>query len=166
MASWKWEKSLFHVTLHENGCLCGWWVRIWIGAGSEPFAIGAGSGPLVLKNAWICFRTSFSWVGNSPSLQTHLFCENLRKCHQTRDSTNGLFSAVLMRHDLHVADCSYLPWNEAYKDSLPVSSLLLLMRSWEGMPNERHFWAESFIKQGFCSKMLCLHCFMLPICWL
>ncbi len=35
-ASWKWEKSLFQVTLHENGCLSGWWVRIWIGAGGEP----------------------------------------------------------------------------------------------------------------------------------
>ncbi len=23
------------VTLHENGCLNGWWVRIWIGAGGE-----------------------------------------------------------------------------------------------------------------------------------
>ena len=27
----------FHVTLHENGSLCGWWVRIWTGAGREPF---------------------------------------------------------------------------------------------------------------------------------
>ncbi len=26
----------FHVTLHENGSLCGCWVRIWTGAGREP----------------------------------------------------------------------------------------------------------------------------------
>jgi hypothetical protein len=71
--------------------------------------------PLVLINAWISFRTSFSWVGNNPSLQTHLLCENQRKCHHTCNSTEGLFSAVLMRHDLHVADPSYLPWNEAYE---------------------------------------------------
>ncbi len=26
----------FHVTLHENGSLCSWWVRIRTGAGKEP----------------------------------------------------------------------------------------------------------------------------------
>jgi hypothetical protein len=26
----------FHVTLHENGSLNGWWVRIWLGTGGEP----------------------------------------------------------------------------------------------------------------------------------
>ena len=26
----------FQVTLSENGLLCGWWVRIWTGAGREP----------------------------------------------------------------------------------------------------------------------------------
>ena len=26
----------FQVTLHENGSLCGWWVRIWTGAGRQP----------------------------------------------------------------------------------------------------------------------------------
>ena len=26
----------FQVTLRENGLLCGWWVRIWTGAGSQP----------------------------------------------------------------------------------------------------------------------------------
>ncbi len=33
------ENSFFftcHVTLHKNGCLNGWWVRILIGAGREP----------------------------------------------------------------------------------------------------------------------------------
>ncbi len=69
--------------------------------------------PLVLKNAWICFRTSFSWVGNNPSVQIHLFCKNWGKCHWTCDSSYGLFSAVLMRCDLHVADPSYLQCNEA-----------------------------------------------------
>ncbi len=104
----------------------------------------------MLKNAWIDFRTSFSGVGNNPSLQTHLFCENQRKCHQMSqcDSPDGLFSAVLMRHDLHVADCSYLPWNEAYKHSLSLSSLLFMM-NWDGIPNELHFFAEIFTVE-FC----------------
>ena len=32
----KMRKVTFQVTLHKNGSLCGWWVRIWIGAGGEP----------------------------------------------------------------------------------------------------------------------------------
>jgi hypothetical protein len=35
-ASWKCEQSPFQVTLHENGSLNGWWMKIWIGAGKEP----------------------------------------------------------------------------------------------------------------------------------
>ena len=31
-------------------------------------------------------------------------------------------------------------------------------------PNGRHFLAEIFIKQWFCSKLLCLLCCMLPTC--
>jgi hypothetical protein len=53
----------------------------------------------------------------------------------TGDSTNGLFSAVLMRNNLHVADRSYLPWNEACIHSLHLSSHLLSMPSWEDKPN-------------------------------
>ncbi len=35
-ASWKWQQSLFQVTLHENGSLYGQWPRTWAGAGGEP----------------------------------------------------------------------------------------------------------------------------------
>ncbi len=85
----------------------------------------------MLKSAcqWICFRTSFSWVRINPSLQIHLFCENWRKCFQTWNLTYGLFSSVLIRHDLHVADS--LPWNKACKHSLSLSSLLVSMPCWE-----------------------------------
>ncbi len=124
----------------------------------------------MLKNSWICFRTSFSCVGSNPSLQIHLFCEIQRKCHQACYSTNGLFSAVLMRNNLHVADHSYLTWNEfneaAYKHSLPLSSHLLSMPCLEGKPNRQHVFAEIFIKQEFFWKILCLHSFMLPECGL
>jgi len=86
----------------------------------------AGS-PLMLMNVRICFRTSFSFICNNPSLQISSFGGNRGKCNRTCDPTDGLFSSVLMRQDLHVADSSYLPWNEAYEHSLSLSSLLLLM---------------------------------------
>ena len=90
----------------------------------------AGS-PLMLMNAWICFRTSFSFVCNNPSLAPQIcsFGGNRGKCNQTCDPTDGLFSSVLMRQDLHVADSSYWPWNEAHEHSLSLSSHLLLMPS-------------------------------------
>ena len=146
------------MTLHENGSLCGWWVRIsgWTGSGREPSHAG--------KNAWICFRTSFSWVGNNLSLQIRSFGENRGKCNRTCKPTNGFFSSALMRQDLHVADSSYLPWNEAYAHSRSLSSLLLSMPCWEGKPNGRHFFAEIFIKSWFCSKKLCLLRCMLSAC--
>ncbi len=72
----------------------------------------------VLKNAWICFRTLFSWVGNNPSVQIHLFCKNQRKCNQTWNPTWWRISIVLIKQDLNVTDSSHLPWNEAYNHSL------------------------------------------------
>ncbi len=92
-------------------------------------------------------------------VQTRIYCFAI-SCPGWQDSR----CAVLMRHSLHVADSCYLPWNEAYRHSLSLSSLLLLMRCWEGMPNERHFFTKKNIKQGFCSKILCLLCFMLSTC--
>ena len=52
-----------------------------------------------------------------------------------------------MRQDLHVADSSYLPWNEAYDHSLSLSSHLFLVPCYEGEPNVRHFLADIFIKR-------------------
>jgi hypothetical protein len=57
----------------------------------------------------------------------------------TDDPTNGLFSAVLMRHNLHVADSSYLLWNELYKRSRSLASHLLLMHCLKG---KQHFFAK------------------------
>ena len=68
-----------------------------------------------------------------------------------------------MRQDLHVADSSYLPWNEAYEHSLSLSSLLFSMPCWEGETNERHFFAEMFIKRWFYSEKLCLLCCILSV---
>jgi hypothetical protein len=49
---------------------------------------------------------------------------------ETLDPTDGLFSAALMNQNLSVADSSNLPWNEACKHSLTLSSLLLLIPCW------------------------------------
>ena len=122
----------------------------------------AGS-PFVLKNAWICLITSFSFVGNNPSLQIRSISENRGKCNRTCDPTDRLFSSVPMRQDLNVADSSYLPWYEANEHSLSLSSLLLSMPCWEGEPNARQFFAEIFIKRRFCFKKLCLLCWILSV---
>ena len=98
-------------------CVVGGW---------EPGRELAGS-PLMRKNAWICFRTSFSFVCNDPSLQICSFGGNRGKCNQQCYPTDGLFCSVLMKQDLLVADCSYLSWNEANEHSLSLSSHLLLM---------------------------------------
>ncbi len=97
--------------------------------GLEPVGI-----PLVLKNSWICFRTSSSLKGNNSSTQNHSICENRGDCNQTCELTNRVFSSALMRQDLLVADSIFLPRNEAYKHSLSRSSLLLSMPCWEGNP--------------------------------
>jgi hypothetical protein len=126
-------------------------------------AQGLAGSPLMRKNAWICFSTSFSFVCSNPSLQIRSFGGNRGKCNQQYDPTDGLFCSFLMRQDLHVADSSYLLWNEAYEHCLTLVSHLLLMPCWEGKPNERHFFADIFIKQWFCSKHLCRICCMLSV---
>ena len=122
---------------------------------------------LVLKNAFICLRASFSSVGNNPSLRIHSICENQARCYWNRnwmcDPTDEVFSSVLMRQDLLVANSSYLPWDEAYERSLALSSHLLLKPCWEGEPKQQQFLAEMFIKRQFWSEKMCRHCFMLSL---
>ena len=119
--------------------------------------------PSALKSAWICFITSFSFVGNNPSLQIRSFNGNRGKCNRTCYPNNGLFSSVPMSQDLHVADSAYFPWYEAYEHSLSLSSFLLSMPCWKGEPNARHFFAEIFIKRWFCSEKLCQLCCTLSV---
>ena len=98
-------------------------------------------------SAWICFRTSILVEGNNPPPQILSFDGNRGKCNRTRNATEPLFSSVLMRQDLRVADSSYLPWNEAYEHTLSLTSHLFLVPCYEGEPKERHFFAEMFIKR-------------------
>ena len=102
----------------------------------------------MLMNAWICFRTSILVEGNNPPLQIRSFGGNRGKCNRTRDDTEPLFSSVSMRQDLHVADSSYLPWNEAYDHSLSLSSHLFLVPCYEGKPKEKQFIADISLKDG------------------
>ena len=138
-----------------SGCVVDGW-----GSGQE-----LADSPLMLMNAWICFRTSiFKLVeGNNPPLQIRSFQVggNRGKCNRTRDDTEPLFSSVLMRQDLRVADSSYLPWNEAYDHSLSLSSHLFVVPCYEGEPNELHFFADIFIKRWFCTEKSCRICCML-----
>ncbi len=95
----------FHVTLHENGRLCGWGVRIWKGGDRE------------LPSAEECrlhlFHNIISWVWNNPPLHIHSFCENWAKCYWTCDPNDEVCSSVLPRQDLLVADSSYQRWYQA-----------------------------------------------------
>jgi hypothetical protein len=88
-------------------------VRIWIG----PFrpVQEALSCSLVLKSAWICFRTSFSLEGNNRSLQILGFWDYQR--------SNGHFSAFLtwMRQALHLIVHIYYGMN--LKNTLCLSHL-------------------------------------------
>ena len=77
-------------------CVVGGWESAQELAGSQ----------LMLKNAWICFSTSFSFVCSNPSLQIRSICGNRGKCNQQCYPTDGLFCSVLMRQDLRAADSS------------------------------------------------------------
>jgi hypothetical protein len=50
---------------------------------------------LMRKNAWLCFRTSSSFVGNNPSLQIHSFSEDRGKCNKTVNPSISDFSIIL-----------------------------------------------------------------------
>ncbi len=126
------------MTLRKNGCLGAWWVKIWIEAGREP---SCAEECLDLSQNIIHLSGEQSLTADSLS-EFHSFCRNGRKCYQTCNLTDGLFSAVLMRHNLHVADSSYFQWNESYNHTLSLASHLLLMPCWEGKPNGQHFFSE------------------------
>jgi hypothetical protein len=151
------EKSHFFTWLCTKLAVLTWMVGRW------EYGYELEGSPFVLKNVWIRFRTWFSWVGNNPSLQIHLFCANRGKYHRIWDSTYGLFSAVLMRNDVHVADCSYLPWNEAYKHSLPLPSHLLSMLAGKASPMGNSFSPKFSLNKDYVRKCCvyivscCLH---------
>jgi hypothetical protein len=50
---------------------------------------------LTLKNSWLCFRKSSSFVGNNPSLQIHSFSKDQGKCNKTGNPSMSDFSTIL-----------------------------------------------------------------------
>ncbi len=54
---------------------------------------------LMLKNAWLCFRISSSFVGNNPSLQIISFSEDRGKCNKTGIPSISNFSTILTSYN-------------------------------------------------------------------
>ena len=102
---------------------------------------------LMLKNAWLCFRISSSFVRNYPSLQIHSSSEDRGKCNKTGNPSISDFSTMLASHILILADNSYLPSDEAYRQllSLPCYNRLSTP-CYERKPDARHFFDKIFIK--------------------
>jgi hypothetical protein len=75
---------------------------------------------LMLKNAWLCFSISSSFVGNNPSLQIHLLCEDRGKCNKTGNPSISNFFSILTSDILVLADSSYLPSDEPYRQLLSL----------------------------------------------
>jgi hypothetical protein len=101
---------------------------------------------LMVKNAWLCFRISFSFVSNNPSLQTHSFSEDRGKGNKTGNPSISNFSTILTSHFLILADSSHLPSDEAYRQCLSLPCYRLSTPSYECKPKERHFIDKIFIK--------------------
>jgi hypothetical protein len=53
---------------------------------------------LMLKSAWLCFRTSSSFVGNNPSLQIPSFSEDRGKGNKIGSPSIINFSTILTSH--------------------------------------------------------------------
>ncbi len=101
---------------------------------------------LMLKNAWLCFRMSSSFVCNNPSLQIHSFSEDLGKCNKTVKSSISDFSTILTSYNRILAYNSHLPSDEAYRQRLSLPYYRFSTPCYECYPNARHFFDKIFIK--------------------
>jgi hypothetical protein len=102
---------------------------------------------LMLKNSWLCFRISSSFVGNNPSLQAHSFSEDRGKCNKTCNPSISDFSTNLTSDIPILADSSHLPSDEAYRQSLPLPCYRLSTPCYECKPNSRHFSMKFSLKR-------------------
>jgi hypothetical protein len=116
---------------------------------------------LMLKNAWLCFRISSSFVCNNPPLQIHSFSDNWGKCNKTGDPSISYFSTILTSDILILANSSYLP-----SPSHAISCYRLSTPCYECKPNTRHCFDKIFIKAWFCWGGICLICHMTSVGWL
>ncbi len=123
---------------------------------------------LMLKNAWLCFRISSSFVGNNPSLQIHSFSKDRGKCNKTCNPSISDFSTIMIltSHLLVLADSSHLPSDEAYRQRMYLPCYSISTPCYECKPNARHFFDKIFIKAWFCWGEMCLFCYMTSVGWL
>ena len=112
---------------------------------------------LMLKNAWLCFRMSSSFVCNNPSLQIHSFSEDRGKCNKTGNPSISDFSPILTSDTPILADGSHLRSDEAYRQYLSLSCYRLSTPCYECKPIARHCFDKIFIKAWFCWASGTLH---------
>ncbi len=118
---------------------------------------------LMVKNTWLCFRTSSSFVGNNPSLQIHSFSEDRGKCNRIGNPSISYCSTILTSQILILADSSYLPSDEAYRQRLSLPCYRLSTPRYVCRPNARIFFDKIFIKAWFCWRKMCLFCHITSI---
>jgi hypothetical protein len=112
----------------------------------------------MLKNVWLCFRTSSPFVGNNPSLQTHSFSEDLGKCNKTGNPSISNFSTILTSHILILAGNSHhLPSDEAYRQRLSLPCYRLLTPCYKCKPNERRFSTKFSLKRDSAGVSILSH---------
>ncbi len=116
----------------------------------------------MLKNAWLCFRISSSFVCNNlnPSPLIHSFSENQGKCKNTCNRSISDFSTILTSDILILADSSHLPSDEAYRQRLSLPCYRLQTPCYECTPNARHCFDKCLIKACFCWGEMGLFCHM------
>ena len=120
---------------------------------------------ILLKNAWLCFRMSSSFIGNNPSLQIHSFSEDRRKCNKTGNPSIIDFSTMLTvtSYIRILADSSHLPSDEAYRQRLSLPCYRLSTPCYGCKPNARHFFDKIFIKALFCWGKVCPFCHLTSV---
>jgi hypothetical protein len=101
---------------------------------------------LMLKNAWLCFRISSSFVGNNPSLQIQSFSKDRGKCIKTGNPSISDFSTILTSHILILADSSYIASDEAYRQRLSLPCYRLSTPCYKHKPNAQHIFDKEIIK--------------------
>ncbi len=79
---------------------------------------------LMLKNAWLCFRISSSFVGNNPSLHFHSFSEDQGKCNMSGKPSISDFSTILTSDILILADGSHFTWSLQTTPVIPMLSFI------------------------------------------
>jgi hypothetical protein len=102
---------------------------------------------LMFKNTWLCFRISSAFVCNNPSLQIHTFSENPGKCNKTGDPSIIDFSTILTSDILFLADSSYFPSDEAYRQRLSLPCYRLSTPCYGANPTRNIFSTNFSLKR-------------------